>query len=70
MKMVEVTCRCGTKFQAREADVNRGWAKCCSKSCAATVREKKIGTYKRICNVVDYSEANADLYCDNFEQSF
>jgi hypothetical protein len=31
----EVTCRCGTKFMARPADIRRGWGKSCSKSCAA-----------------------------------
>lgn len=70
MKMVEVTCGCGTKFQAREADVKRGWAKSCSKSCAAKVREKKTGNYKRICNTVAYCETNIDLGYANFEQSF
>jgi len=30
----EVTCRCGTKFKARPADIRRGWGKSCSKSCA------------------------------------
>jgi len=25
--MIERTCWCGKKFQAREADVKRGWAK-------------------------------------------
>jgi hypothetical protein len=35
-KMVERKCsRCGTTFQARQADVNRGWARFCSKSCKA-----------------------------------
>ena len=34
-KTVERTCRCKSKFMARQADINRGWAKSCSKSCAA-----------------------------------
>jgi hypothetical protein len=34
--MVDRKCeRCGASFQAREADVKRGWAKFCSKSCKA-----------------------------------
>lgn len=49
-KMVEVTCRCGEKFQARVADRARGWAKSCSKSCAASRREKKTGNYARYMN--------------------
>ena len=34
--MKTVTCHCGTNFQARTADVKRGWGKFCSKSCAKT----------------------------------
>jgi len=34
-KTVERTCKCNSKFMARQADINRGWAKSCSKSCAA-----------------------------------
>lgn len=30
---VEVTCKCGNKFEARVADRKRGWGKYCSKSC-------------------------------------
>lgn len=34
-RMVERTCAgCGKPFQARQADVNRGWGKHCSKACA------------------------------------
>lgn len=40
--MVEQICHCGKKFQARAADVKRGWGKCCSKSCAAHIREYKL----------------------------
>lgn len=45
MGMVERTCWCGKKFQAREADVNRGWAKACSKAHAAHAREKKLDRF-------------------------
>ena len=33
---------CGKSFIAKKADVKRGWAKCCSKSCSASLREKKL----------------------------
>ena len=34
--MVEVHCKqCNIVFSAREADIKRGWAKFCSKSCKA-----------------------------------
>lgn len=40
-KTVECVCvSCGGKFTAREADRKRGWAKSCSKSCAATHKDK------------------------------
>lgn len=29
---------CGCRFTRRVADRKRGWAKCCSKSCAAFLR--------------------------------
>lgn len=52
MDLVERKCRCcGTTFMAKSADVKRGWAKSCSKSCAATLREKKTGNYKRFCEM-------------------
>lgn len=45
MGMIEQTCWCGKKFQAREADVKRGWAKACCKSHAAHAREKKLDRF-------------------------
>ena len=45
---VERKCRCGTKFMAREADVKRGWAKSCSKSCAAKKSNKETGKYMKL----------------------
>lgn len=45
---VERKCKCcGRPFMAREADVKRGWARCCSKSCAATITNRKTGNYQR-----------------------
>lgn len=44
MTMVERTCACGQKFMAKEADVRRGWAKSCSKSCAARKKAMKPGS--------------------------
>lgn len=45
MPMIEKTCWCGVKFQAKEADVKRGWAKACCKSHAAHAREKKLDRF-------------------------
>jgi hypothetical protein len=47
MARVEQTCHCGKKFTARKADVDRGWAKCCSKSCAATKSNRETGKFDR-----------------------
>jgi hypothetical protein len=47
MKVERKCRRCGCAFMARDADVRRGWAKFCSKSCAekarmsAAIREAK-----------------------------
>lgn len=47
-KKIERKCACcGTPFVARAADVKRGWAKFCSKSCKAIVQEKRTGQNKR-----------------------
>lgn len=51
MAMINRICvACGGKFKARSADVKRGWGKCCSKSCAATLNNKKTGNYSRYLN--------------------
>lgn len=34
---------CGQPFQADTRNIARGWGKCCSKSCAAKLREKTAG---------------------------
>ena len=35
---ITMICRCGDEYEAREADIARGWAMSCSKSCAAKKR--------------------------------
>ena len=40
--MVDRVCWCGKHFNARPADIKRGWAKACSKSHAAIARERKL----------------------------
>ena len=50
MALVKRTCdnpKCNKEYEAREADLNRGWGKCCSKSCAAFVRELAKGPKKK-----------------------
>ena len=36
---------CGAEFEARAADVKRGWGLYCSKSCKAIKQEGKTGQY-------------------------
>jgi hypothetical protein len=44
MALVERNCeRCKKPFTARSADVKRGWAKFCSKSCKAIKQERRTG---------------------------
>jgi hypothetical protein len=37
--------QCGKSFTARFADVKRGWARFCSKSCKAVKQEQRTGQY-------------------------
>jgi hypothetical protein len=37
--MIRMVCRCGTPYQARKADLDRGWGRSCGKSCAAKRRD-------------------------------
>jgi hypothetical protein len=40
---VKVKCKeCKVEFEARQADVNRGWGKYCSKSCKSKKQHKKM----------------------------
>lgn len=42
--MVDKVCKtCKEVFSARQADINRGWAKFCSKSCKAKEQTKRTG---------------------------
>lgn len=46
---VERNCQwCGKPFKARAADVKRGWAKFCSKSCKASEQEKRTHQYRNL----------------------
>jgi hypothetical protein len=48
-RMVDRKCQwCKGLFKARAADVKRGWAKFCSKSCKAMKQESRTGQYRAI----------------------
>ena len=42
MKIKRPCDNCTKTYIADTRDLNRGWGKCCSKSCAASAREKSI----------------------------
>lgn len=47
MSTVQRVClHCKEPFFARSADVKRGWAKFCSKSCKAVKQEQRTGQYR------------------------
>lgn len=49
--MVERICQwsgCRQAFEARPADVRRGWARFCSKSCKANHQEARTGQYRNL----------------------
>ena len=47
--MPSIKCaHCGTPKTVRQADLNRGWGKYCSKSCKAKAQEKRTGQYSLI----------------------
>jgi hypothetical protein len=52
---------CRSEFDARPADVRRGWALYCSKSCKATVQESRTGQYKKHLEAVRVSQGGTPL---------
>jgi len=45
--MTKMICHCGDHYDARDADLLRGWSLSCSKSCAAKRRDKRLPAAKR-----------------------
>ncbi len=51
MSSVERVCQnksCGKRFQARSADVKRGWARFCSKRCKAVEQERRTHQFAQL----------------------
>lgn len=62
--MTERKCkRCLKPFKARTADVARGWAKFCSKSCKASAQEARTGQMRT------YLRRKADGQRDDYDPS-
>jgi len=49
---------CKKEFTARSADVKRGWAKYCSKSCKAIVQERRTGQNAAYLQRVNHAQEN------------
>lgn len=52
-RMVDRICAnrsCRKQFQARAADVKRGWGRFCCKSCKAIAQEARTGQYANYIN--------------------
>lgn len=57
-KKINRVCKCCQKtFTAREADVKRGWAKFCSKSCKAIEQEGRTGQFANYLNGISNRES-------------
>lgn len=56
MKRICQNPHCKKEFEAKAADVKRGWARCCCKSCASWKREKAKGPEGFACRVSKQSE--------------
>jgi len=57
--MVTRKCKyCHDLFPARVADVKRGWAKFCSKSCKAKEQERRTGQYSILMNRRSYEDSD------------
>lgn len=69
--MIERKCqnkKCGISFLARLIDVNRGWAKFCSKSCKAIVQEKNTGQYTHFRNYLGDHDYDGDGMAINYKE--
>ena len=67
--MIRMKCKCGMVYEARKADIDRGWGRSCSKSCAAVKRNRKTGQYKkhlRSINREDLGEEVGHVFAPGF----
>lgn len=44
----QMVCHCGKPYEAREADLKRGWGLSCSKSCAASRKTFRLPAEKKV----------------------
>lgn len=60
--MTQRTCKtCSKPFQARMADVKRGWAQYCSKSCKAIKQEQRTGQFAALLSNTSFGDDRYDV---------
>ena len=60
MAIIKRKCdNCGKEYNADTRNLRRGWGRCCCKSCAAQLREKKKERYP-----LSYDGADFDQWGD------
>jgi len=69
--MTERKCKHRKKlFMARTADVNRGWAKFCSKSCKAIKQEQRTGQHADFKFRQQIRDANGGMGPADFQREY
>lgn len=69
--MVDRKCKCCKEsFQARQADVNRGWGLYCSKRCKAIIQERKNGQHAAYLNGQGVSNLHPERLVDYADEDF
>ena len=63
MKIERKCDNCGKTYNAETRDLKRGWGKCCSKKCAASLREKSKSNYNP--ERVKYNNIRRELWVEN-----
>ena len=66
--MVKMKCKCGKEYEARTADLKRGWGQYCSKKCAAKYRNVNCPTEASLRYGNRYRKYNTDSKKRRFVQ--
>jgi len=67
----KVICKCcKQEFEARVADIKRGWGKFCSKSCKALKQERRTGQMRNYLINSSYKKEYHPLYGYGEDESF
>ena len=61
---------CGKDFAARKADRKRGWARSCSKSCAATASNAATGKFQKFLSGGSQADSDHEEIMDGLEMGW